>query len=99
MDLTLGDGRALRVYDCGGDGPALVWHHGSPQTGAPLVPLEEAAAERGLRLVTYARPSYGGSTPPPGPPPAPAAGEGAAVAPAPPIGRPPPHGAPRRAPP
>src|SRR4051794_41978635 len=66
-DLRLADGRTLRAYDAGG-GPAatLVWHHGSPQSGAPLPPLLEAAARRGIRLVSYARPSYGGSTPQPG---------------------------------
>jgi pimeloyl-ACP methyl ester carboxylesterase len=80
VDLTLDDGRALRVYDCGGDGPALVWHHGSPQTGAPLEPLEQAARKRGLRLVTYARPSYCGSTPQPGRSVADAAQDVAAIA-------------------
>jgi pimeloyl-ACP methyl ester carboxylesterase len=62
MDVRLDDGRTLRVYDSGG-GFTVVWHHGSPQTGAPLAPLLEAAAERGIRLVSYGRPSYGGSTP------------------------------------
>jgi pimeloyl-ACP methyl ester carboxylesterase len=72
-DLTLGDGRTLRVHDGGGDersargsGFAVLWHHGSPQTGALLPPLLEATARRGLRLVAYGRPSYGGSTPAPG---------------------------------
>ncbi|HEY8721411.1 alpha/beta hydrolase [Pengzhenrongella sp.] len=66
-DVALRDGRIVRVYDTGGaDGLTLLWHHGSPQTGAPLDPLVSAAAARGIRLVTYARPSYGGSTPDPG---------------------------------
>jgi len=74
-DLVLADGRNVRVHDTGGpdtrspdaDGtPTLLWHHGSPQTGAPLEPLVSAAAARGIRLLTYARPSYGGSTPQPG---------------------------------
>ena len=65
-DIPLPDGRTVHVYDSGGDGMALLWHHGSPQTGALLAPLLEAAAERGIRLVGYARPSYGGSTPDPG---------------------------------
>jgi pimeloyl-ACP methyl ester carboxylesterase len=66
-DLRPADGRTLRAYDAGG-GPAaaLVWHHGSPQSGAPLPPVLEAAAQRGVRLVSYGRPSYGGSTPLPG---------------------------------
>jgi pimeloyl-ACP methyl ester carboxylesterase len=41
----------------------VLWHHGSPQTGALLAPLLAAAAERGVRLVSYGRPSYGGSSP------------------------------------
>src|SRR5215212_2790961 len=66
-DLRLTDGRTLCAYDAGGEGDAaLVWHHGSPQSGAPLPPLLEAAALRGIRLVSYGRPSYGGSTPRPG---------------------------------
>jgi pimeloyl-ACP methyl ester carboxylesterase len=69
-DLRLGDGRTLRVYDGGGpegaDPFTLVWLHGSPQTGAPLEPLLSAAAGRGIRLLSYGRPSYGGSSPQPG---------------------------------
>ncbi len=41
----------------------MVWHRGSPQTGALLAPLVAAAAARGLRVVSAARPSYGGSSP------------------------------------
>jgi len=44
----------------------VLWHHGSPQTGALLEPLLTAAAQRDIRLVSYGRPSYGGSTPLPG---------------------------------
>jgi len=68
-DIAVAGRRTVRAYDTGaGDGDALtiVWHHGSPQTGAPLEPLVAAAARRRIRLVTYARPSYGGSTPAPG---------------------------------
>jgi pimeloyl-ACP methyl ester carboxylesterase len=69
-DLRLEDGRNLRVYDAGGpeaaDALAVVWLHGSPQTGAPLEPLLSAAAARGVRLLSYGRPSYGGSSPQPG---------------------------------
>lgn len=62
-DIAVGDGRILRVHDSGGAGPAAVWFHGSPQTGALLDPLLAAAEQRGLRLVSYGRPSYGGSSP------------------------------------
>jgi pimeloyl-ACP methyl ester carboxylesterase len=69
-DLLLSDGRQVVVYDTGPQDPpagsTLLWHHGSPQTGAPLEPLLAAAAARSIRLVSYARPSYGGSSPDPG---------------------------------
>ncbi|WEO78834.1 alpha/beta hydrolase [Cryobacterium sp. SO2] len=44
----------------------VLWQHGSPQTGALLEPLLAAAAQRGIRMLSYGRPSYGGSTPLPG---------------------------------
>ena len=69
-DLEMRDGHILRVHDSADDGMAdaftLLLHHGSPQTGAPLAPLLTAAAARGIRLLSYGRPSYGGSTPRPG---------------------------------
>jgi pimeloyl-ACP methyl ester carboxylesterase len=63
LDVQLTDGRTLRVHDSGGHGPAILWHHGSPQTGALLDPLVTAAESRGIRLFSYGRPSYGGSSP------------------------------------
>lgn len=39
----------------------LLWHHGSPQTGAVLPPVAEAAASAGLDVVSVARPAYGGA--------------------------------------
>ncbi|MCW2539386.1 MAG: alpha/beta hydrolase [Frankiales bacterium] len=68
-DVVLTDGRTVKVYDSGNAASgalALVWHHGSPQTGAPLEPLLTGAASRGIRLLSYGRPSYGGSSPHPG---------------------------------
>jgi pimeloyl-ACP methyl ester carboxylesterase len=68
-DLRLTDGRLVRVYDTGGaasDVLTVLWHHGSPQTGALLQPLLSAAEARGIRLLSYGRPSYGGSSPHPG---------------------------------
>ncbi|WP_314146707.1 alpha/beta hydrolase [uncultured Leifsonia sp.] len=66
--LALPDGRALRFFDTGGadDAPVLVWHHGTPQTGAVIAPIAEAAARRGVRVVSAARPGYPGSDPLPG---------------------------------
>jgi len=68
-DVEVGDGRVLRAYDSGPDAATrltLMWHHGSPQTGRLLDPVLEAASTRGIRLVSYARPGYGGSSPNPG---------------------------------
>src|SRR5690349_1684310 len=82
-DVRLADGRTLRAYDSGAgadDALAILWHHGSPQTGAPLDPLLAAAADRGIRLLSYARPSYGGSTARPGRDVASAAADVAAIA-------------------
>lgn len=66
-EVPTADGGVLRAYDArpeGRDGaPAVVWHHGSPHTGVPLAPVLGPALARGMRLVTYARPSYGASTP------------------------------------
>lgn len=66
-EIHLPDGRSLVAYDAGSsDGSArltVVWHHGSPHTGVLYEPLLSLAAERRIRLVTYARPSYGGSIP------------------------------------
>lgn len=69
IDVTLADGRMLHAYDVVPDEAprlTLVWHHGSPQTGAPLTPVLAAAAGRGIRVFSYGRPSYGGSGPHPG---------------------------------
>lgn len=70
-DVRTLDGRVLRAHDGRDALPSepvltLLWHHGSPQTGALLAPVLEAAVSRGIRLVSYGRPSYGGSTPNPG---------------------------------
>ncbi|MET1072023.1 MAG: alpha/beta hydrolase [Umezawaea sp.] len=40
----------------------MFWLHGSPQTGDLFDPLLEWASWRGIRLVGYDRPGYGGST-------------------------------------
>ncbi len=70
LDLKLDDGRTLHVYDTGGDSTdgrlAVFWHHGTPNIGAPPVPLFRAAERLGVRWVSYDRPAYGGSTPNPG---------------------------------
>jgi pimeloyl-ACP methyl ester carboxylesterase len=68
--VALADGRQLVTYDTGvSEVPSaltLLWHHGSPQTGVLLEPLLAIAMARNIRVASYARPSYGGSSPKPG---------------------------------
>jgi pimeloyl-ACP methyl ester carboxylesterase len=70
VDVGTDDGRALHAYDVGPTGRSdelvVLWHHGTPNTGAPPEPLFEAARSLGIRWIGYDRPSYGGSTPHPG---------------------------------
>ena len=81
IDLGLADGRTLHGYDRGAAGDvAVVWHHGTPNIGAPPEPLFAAADRLGIRFVGYDRPGYGGSTPNPGRTVASAADDVAAVA-------------------
>jgi pimeloyl-ACP methyl ester carboxylesterase len=90
-DLELSDGRTLHYYDTHEDGSdarvAVFWHHGTPNVGSPPEPLFPAAAENGLRWVSYDRPAYGGSSPNPGRNIASAAADVAAIADALGIGR------------
>ncbi len=58
------DGRTLEVLVSGAaDGYPLVFHHGTPMAAVPFPFLEGPAVERGLRVICYSRPGYGGSTP------------------------------------
>jgi pimeloyl-ACP methyl ester carboxylesterase len=67
LDITLRDGRTLRVYDYGdSDGNVLIEHHGTPGSGLAFPRDLELARERGLRSIRYDRAGYGGSTPNPG---------------------------------
>ena len=61
------DGRTLAVEDAGDPAgrPVLV-HMGSPNSRHMYGPNVADAAGRGLRLISYDRPGYGGSTPQPG---------------------------------
>jgi pimeloyl-ACP methyl ester carboxylesterase len=66
LDVPTPDGRTLEVLVAGPeDGFPLVFHHGTPQGAVPNPVLERPAAERGLRVIAYSRPGYGGSTPRP----------------------------------
>ncbi|NNC13680.1 alpha/beta hydrolase [Planctomonas sp. JC2975] len=63
-DIELPSGRNVRVFDTGPDAGRLtiLWHHGTPQTGSILPPIAEAAAARGIRVVSCARAGYPGTT-------------------------------------
>ena len=64
------DGRTLEVLTGGDpDGFPLLFHGGSPSAAVPYPPLDTAVRDAGLRLVTYSRPGYGGSTARPRPEP------------------------------
>ena len=80
-DLQLADGRVLRYQIAGtAHGDTVVLLHGA--LGSRLVhgSLSAAAADAGIRLVSYDRPGYGGSTPNPGRTVVAAAGDVAAIA-------------------
>jgi pimeloyl-ACP methyl ester carboxylesterase len=65
LDLRLDDGRVLHVYDTFADDATslvVVWHHGTPNIGAPPAPLFSTSYRLGIRWVSYDRPGYGGST-------------------------------------
>lgn len=61
--IGVADGRVLDLAVAGpGDGPVLLYHHGTPGSLVQLGTLRRAAERAGLRLVTYSRPGYGAST-------------------------------------
>jgi pimeloyl-ACP methyl ester carboxylesterase len=60
--ITLPDGRSLDYTDAGGDGPVLLFHHGTPGSQHPMRSMLRAAEGLGLRFVTYSRAGYGGSS-------------------------------------
>ena len=61
------DGRTLLVHEAGDpSGSIVVYQHGTPSDGRLFGPWAEDAGRRGIRLVGYDRPGYGGSTRDPG---------------------------------
>jgi pimeloyl-ACP methyl ester carboxylesterase len=61
------DGRTLAVEEAGDpSGRPVLVHNGTPNTRHLFGPHAADAAARGLRLIGYDRPGYGGSTPQPG---------------------------------
>jgi len=62
IEIDHGD-RVLRVRDAGDPGgPVVIYFHGTPGSRLDLSFGEQAVAEQGVRLVTFDRPGYGGST-------------------------------------
>jgi pimeloyl-ACP methyl ester carboxylesterase len=75
------DGRTLAVLEAGDEsGHAVVAIHGTPGSGLMWRGLAEDAEARGIRLLAYDRPGYGGSDPHPGRTVADAAEDVAAIA-------------------
>jgi pimeloyl-ACP methyl ester carboxylesterase len=67
FSVELSGGRSLEVSVSGPkQATPLIFHHGTPSDRTQYRPLAEAAAARGLRLVSYSRPGYGGSSRQPG---------------------------------
>ncbi|HXY85895.1 MAG TPA: alpha/beta hydrolase [Gaiellaceae bacterium] len=66
-EVTTSDGRTLRVYE-GGDpaGKPVFLHNGTPSGGLQYPPAADDARGRGIRLISYDRPGYAGSTSKPG---------------------------------
>jgi pimeloyl-ACP methyl ester carboxylesterase len=65
VDVLVGD-RLIRVRDAGDrDGAAVVFLHGTPSSRLDLQLSEPMAEQSGVRLVSFDRPGYGGSTPRP----------------------------------
>jgi pimeloyl-ACP methyl ester carboxylesterase len=65
--LTTPDGRILAIQETGDpSGRPVLVHMGTPMSRHLYDPHAADAASRGLRLISYDRPGYGGSTPQPG---------------------------------
>jgi pimeloyl-ACP methyl ester carboxylesterase len=65
--IETADGRILAVQEAGDpEGQPVLVHNGTPNSRHLYRPNARDAAERGLRLIGYDRPGYGGSTPQPG---------------------------------
>jgi pimeloyl-ACP methyl ester carboxylesterase len=76
-------GRSLHAYDTGAPGDArlaVMWHHGTPNIGAPPEPMFTESDRLAVRWISYDRPGYGGSAPHLGRDVASAAADAAAVA-------------------
>jgi pimeloyl-ACP methyl ester carboxylesterase len=65
--ITTPDGRTIQVHEGGDpDGLPVLVSHGTPGHGSLCQPHVDDALARGVRLLGYDRPGYGGSSPQPG---------------------------------
>ena len=65
--VTLRDGRRLLVRECGDPaGRPVIFLHGTPSNRIAYPPVAADARAKGIRLISYDRPGYGGSTAAPG---------------------------------
>ncbi len=63
LTVEVADGRRLELFDAGPeDGELLIMNHGTPGSGMIYPGWAERCASRGIRLASYSRPGYGGST-------------------------------------
>ncbi len=62
QSLVAGPRGALEVWAAGPpEGVSLIYHHGTPGAGLLFDGTVRAAAARGIRMISYARPGYGAS--------------------------------------
>jgi pimeloyl-ACP methyl ester carboxylesterase len=81
FDVNLDGGQTLHAYHQDVEAELdVLWHHGTPNIGAPPEPLFDVAARLGIRWLSCDRPGYGGSSPVADRDIASAAGNAAAVA-------------------
>ena len=79
--ISTGGGRKIQIREAGQpDGIPILVHHGTPSSRHLHHAWVEDAESRGIRLISYDRPGYGGSTPLPGRTVADAAEDVAAIA-------------------
>jgi len=65
--VAVGDGRVLQVLERGDpEGKPVLIHNGTPNSRLMYEPDVRLAERQGIRLISYDRPGYGGSTPQPG---------------------------------
>ena len=62
-DVIASDGRTLKVLEDGdSSGRPVLMHNGTPNSRLMFAPDVELATRQGIRLISYDRPGYGGST-------------------------------------